>query len=304
VVAFLTNADNPAQSLSLQGNVADLSPVAVQPPLTPAPTPSSGEAPPEKPVHQPLRPLPQLVPVRPAVDPRYIAGLLATIIGIQIALALAILFKWFPILQAEPNLFTNPDLLFPFIEQHQGQWRGAMFAGVMTSAIAVPLCVYLTRYFSKDEAADEAALFVGVGGFMFDIAATVMSFLGTLWLAREYNADPSLASYVFRWSEAWRDEGLKTISFLAIGLFTLRIAWLMRKAPRSSFIQTTSWLFGLVMLVIGTMDALGRFDLGEYGVVSGFGHILYSIWGLSIGYWFWFKAPRRSTFIDQDDSSV
>jgi len=303
VVAFLTNADNPAQSLSLQGNVADLSPVAVQPPLTPA-TPSSGEAPPEKPVHQPLRPLPQLVPVRPAVDPRYIAGLLATIIGIQIALALAILFKWFPILQAEPNLFTNPDLLFPFIEQHQGQWRGAMFAGVMTSAIAVPLCVYLTRYFSRDEAADEAALFVGVGGFMFDIAATVMSFLGTLWLAREYNADPSLASYVFRWSEAWRDEGLKTISFLAIGLFTLRIAWLMRKAPRSSFIQTTSWLFGLVMLVIGTMDALGRFDLGEYGVVSGFGHILYSIWGLSIGYWFWFKAPRRSTFIDQDDSSV
>ncbi len=254
-------------------------------------------------MHQPLRPLPRLQPVQPAVEPRYIAGLLAMIIGIQIALALAILFKWFPILRAEPNLFTDPQLLFPFIQQHQGQWRGAMFAGVMTSALAVPLSVYLVRYFTKDYAVDEAALFVGVGGFMFDIAATVMSFLGTLWLAREYNSDPALASYVFRWSEAWRDEGLKTISFLAIGVFTLRIAWIMRAAPGSTFIQVTSWLFGLVMLVIGTMDALGRFDLGEYGVVSGFGHVLYSIWGLSIGYWFWFKAPKRSTFIKHDDSA-
>lgn len=258
-------------------------------------------------MHQPIKPLPVVVPqpasLQPAVEPRYIAGLLAMIIGIQIALALAILFKWFPVLQKEPNLFTDPVLLFPFIEQHQGQWRGAMFAGVMTSAFAVPLCVYLTRYFSKDDAIDEAALFIGVGGFMFDIAATVMSFLGTLWLAREYNSDPALASYVFRWSEAWRDEGLKTISFLAIGIFTLRIAWIMRVAPGSGFIQLTSWLFGLVMIVIGTMDALGRFDLGEYGIVSGFGHVLYSIWGLSIGYWFWFKAPRRSTFINRVESA-
>jgi hypothetical protein len=237
------------------------------------------------------------MPPQPAVQPRYIAGLLAMIIGIQIALALAILFKWFPILQQQPNLFTDPNLLFPFIQQHQGQWRGAMFAGVMTSALAVPLSVYLSRYFSKDDAMDEAALFVGVGGFMFDIAATVMSFLGTLWLAGEYASNQPLADYVFRWSEAWRDEGLKTISFIAIGIFTLRVAFTMRVAPRTRFIQATSWAFGLVMLLIGVMDALGHFDLGEYGLVSGFGHILYSIWGLSIGYWFWFKAPKRSTFI-------
>ena len=245
------------------------------------------------------------MPVEPKVEPRYIAGLLAMIIGIQIALALAILFKWFPILQHQPDLFTNPAVLFPFIQEHQGQWRGAMFAGVMTSALAVPLSVYLVRYFTKDYAVDEAALFVGVGGFMFDIAATVMSFLGTLWLAKEYSSNTALASYVFRWSEAWRDEGLKTISFLAIGIFTLRVAWIMRSAPETRFIQTTSWAFGFVMLMIGVMDALGRFDLGEYGLVSGFGHVLYSIWGLSVGYWFWFKAPKRSTFLkhgDDDDS--
>lgn len=255
-------------------------------------------------MHQPgLRPRPVLQPVQPAVEPRYIAGLLAVIIGIQIALALAILFKWFPVLRAQPNLFTDPSLLFPFIEQHQGQWRGAMLAGVVTSALAVPLSVYLSRYFSKDYAIDEAFLFIGVGGFMFDIAATVMSFLGTLWLAREYPTDPSLASYVFRWSEAWRDEGLKTISFLAIGIFTLRIAWIMRIAPGSLWIQVTSWLFGFVMVLIGVMDALGRFDLGEYGLVSGFGHVLYSMWGLAIGYWFWFKAPKRSAFIKHESSS-
>lgn len=253
-----------------------------------------------------LRPSPSPVrtatptPLRPPVQPRYIAGLLAMIIGIQIALALAILFEWFPILRQNPDLFTDPRLLFPFIQERQGQWRGAMFAGVVSSAIAVPLCVYLSRYFSRDAALDEAALFIGVGGFMFDIAATVMSSLGTLWLAREYAINPQLAEYVFRWSEAWRDEGLKTISFLAIGIFTMRIAYVMRNAPGSGFIQTTSWLFGAVMVVIGWMDALGRFDLGEYGVVSGFGHILYSIWGLSIGYWFWFKAPPRSLFIKHD----
>jgi hypothetical protein len=240
--------------------------------------------------------------VQPAVEPRYIAGLLAMIIGIQIALALGILFKWFPILRAQPDLFTNPQHLFPFIQQHQGQWRGAMLAGVVSSAIAVPLCVYLIRYFSKDNAIDEASLFIGVGGFMFDIAATVMSFLGTLWLAREYPIDPKLAEYVFRWSKAWSDEGLKTISFLAIGVFTLRIAWIMHRAPGTGFIRVTSWLFGLVMLMIGVMDSLGRFDLGEYGLVSGFGHVLYSLWGLSIGYWFWFKAPARSTFLTHGDS--
>lgn len=254
-------------------------------------------------MHQPLRPLPVLEPDPQKVQPRYIAGLLAIIIGIQIALALAILFKWFPILKAQPDLFTNPQHLFPFIQEHQGQWRGAMFAGVMTSALAVPLSVYLVRYFTRNDAVDEAALFVGVGGFMFDIASTVMSFLGTLWLALN-SADFQLASYVFSWSEAWRDEGLKTISFLAIGIFTLRVAYIMHHAPGTRFIQATSWAFGLVMVIIGTMDALGRFDLGEYGVVSGFGHVLYSIWGLSIGYWFWFKAPKRSTFIQKGDDSV
>lgn len=241
-------------------------------------------------------------PVDPAVEPRYIAGLLAMIIGIQIALALAILVEWLPVLNAQPNLFTDPSLLFPFIQERQGQWRGAMFAGVMTSALAVPLSVYLIRYFTRDNAVDESVLFIGVGGFMFDIAATVMSFLGTLWLAREYTSNPSLANYVFNWSEAWRDEGLKTISFLGIGIFTLRIARVMHAAPRSGLIQVTSWLFGFVMILIGVMDALGRFDLGEYGLVSGFGHVLYSIWGLSIGYWFWFVAPKRSTFMKSHDA--
>jgi hypothetical protein len=77
----------------------------------------------------------------------------------------------------------------------------------------------------------------------------------------------------------------------------------MRIAPGSTWIQVTSWLFGSVMVLIGVMDALGRFDLGEYGLVSGFGHVLYSMWGLAIGYWFWFKAPERSAFIKHESTA-
>lgn len=238
------------------------------------------------------------------IRPRYIAGLLGIVIGLRIASALAILLLWFPVLNREPNLFTDPSLLFPFIQERQGQWRGAMFAGVLTSAVAVPLSVFLSRYFSRNEAMDESFLFIGAGALMIDIVATIMSFLGTAWLANHYVQQPELTTYVFHWSEAWRDEGLKTVAFLGIGLFTMRIAWTMHRAPRSAIIQTFSWLYGSLMVLIGVMDAFGRFRLGEYGVVSGFGHIFYALWGLSIGHWFWFRAVPRETFLGSHSSTA
>ncbi|MFQ5530611.1 MAG: hypothetical protein ACE5FP_09755 [Gemmatimonadota bacterium] len=235
------------------------------------------------------------------VEPRYIAAILAAIIGIRILSAMAILVLWFPELMANPKLFSQAESLFPFIYDHQGEWRSALFAGVLSSALAIPLAVLLTRYFSDQNALAESMLIIGVGGFLVDVVATTMNFLGTLWLAQRYMADSGMqetAAFVWQWVEVWRDEGLKTISFIAIGLFTLWLARQMRGAPRSFWIQLSSWLFGAIMVLIGILDAVGLFELGEYGIASGFGHIFYALWGLSIGHWFWFRAPPRSSIGD------
>jgi hypothetical protein len=245
-----------------------------------------------------------MIAPRQLVSPRHIVSILGAIIGIRIASAFAILLLWLPVVRAEPTLFQDPALLFPFIAQREAQWRGAFFAGVLTSALAVPLCVLLSRYFTRSTATDESFLFIGVGGFVIDVVATVMSMLGTLWLADHYAEYTDVAFFVYQWAEAWRDEGLKTISFLAIGIYTLHIAYVMRGAPKSLLMRATTWLFGFFMLLIGVLDAFGLFEIGEYGIASGFGHIFYAAWGLSVGYWFWFCAPPRETFqlaVDAED---
>ena len=59
---------------------------------------------------------------------------------------------------------------------------------------------------------------------LIDVVATTMNFLGTAWLARQYVSDAvnhDTAAFLWEWVEVWRDDGLKTISFIAIGLFTL-----------------------------------------------------------------------------------
>lgn len=230
--------------------------------------------------------------------PRAVVAILAVVIGVRITSAMVILLYWFPQLEKTPKLFEQADLLFPFIAAHPDQWRAALFAGVLSSALAIPLAVMLTRYFGDEDAISESILIVGVGGFLIDVVATTMNFLGTIWLAQRYvggTVDPKLAAFVWEWVEAWRDDGLKTISFIAIGLFTLWLAWRMTGAPKSFWIRASSWLFGGGMLLIGVLDAAGLFELGEYGVASGFGHIFYALWGLSIAHWFFFVAPPKAS---------
>lgn len=75
----------------------------------------------------------------------------------------------------------------------------------------------------------------------------------------------------------------------------------MRDTPKTKWVQVSTWMFGIVMLLIGGLDAVGLFELGEYGIASGFGHIFYALWGLTIGHWFWFKAPPRISIGDPVD---
>jgi hypothetical protein len=230
---------------------------------------------------------------KPKVRPRIITGLLAIIIGIQILSVMHTLFQWYPEVQKHPHLFTDAHLLLPFIGARQLEWRAAMLAGVISAACAVPLSVYLIRYFSTPNAVDESFLFIGTGAQGIDIVATLMSFLGTSYLAKVYPIHGENAVFLFNWSEAWRDEGLKTAAFLGIGVFTLRVAYIMRAAPRSRWIQFYSWLYGGFMVLIGLLDAAGKLQLGEYGIASGVTHVSYAVWGLAIGYWFWFRAPEH-----------
>jgi len=241
------------------------------------------------------------------VNPKRIVAILGVIIAVRIISALAILVLWLPDLLEHPTLFRDPTLLFPFIASRSGEWHAALFAGVVSSALAIPLTVLLARYFGSAKAMTEAILVIGVGSFLIDIIATTMNFLGTDYLATLYMHSPpqrDLAEHLWRWQEVWRDEGLKTISFVGIGWFTIWLGTQMKGAPQVGFLRFATFGFGIFMLAIGALDAAGLFELGEYGIASGFGHIFYAIWGLALGYWFWFRAPPRETLWPEESGST
>lgn len=237
-----------------------------------------------------------LDPIPEPVSPRVIAAVLAAVIGVRLIIASVILLAWLPTLLAHPKLFLDPHLLLPFVAEHPQQWRVAMMSGALSSAIAAPLSVLLLRYFTGVGALNQAFLVVGVSGYVVDVVATTVNFLGTLNLATLYRTDPDDAVMLWSWTESWRDHGLKTISFLAIGAFSLWLARSMKGAPRGRWMLWSTVAFGAAMIAIGVLDYFGAYELGEYGLISGFGHFAWAAWGLLVAWWLAFQAPPRDAF--------
>ncbi len=201
------------------------------------------------------------------------------------------LFIWMPqLLGQEPLFHEHGREYLPFVAQNNLSW--AIFHIGATGGLIVLLV--LISHLSQLRATSPiqpAMHTLGLLGAFSGLLASLIDQFATPVLARWQHGNMTVAFQLWETIEPFRDDGLKTLSFLLLGLWTLWIAGVWQQpennAPRlarfTQFVGVSLLILGLIELAI---PLPWRNILGETGV-AGLTLLLLPIWGTWLARWFW-----------------
>lgn len=215
-------------------------------------------------------------------------------LGWVIALAITLIF-WLPqLIGVDPLFYEQAERVLPFVAANPLSWQ--IFHLATTSALiaAIPLISHLS-HLHPDEAKQTLLRPLGLTGASAALIASLIDQFSTPYLAQIGAGNITFAIFIWETIEPFRDNGLKTISFLLLGLWML---WLTNgwegdaeKRPR----QLTH-LTGWGLLLLGLIEAAVPLPLKNIIGETGFGGlvlILLPIWGFTVAHWFWQQELAR-----------
>ncbi len=216
-----------------------------------------------------------------------LGALLAGLVGVgwTIAVGVSAVF-WLPQqLNIDPYFYEDGRQFLSFVAENPVSWR-VFHLGTMVALLAqLPLIELLS---AEIESPLRPVMHrIGVMGAAFALLASLIDQFMTPVLA-EWGGLGNVPVAVFIWEsvEPFRDNGLKTLSFLMLGIW---LTWLGRKSA-ADWVQKVSFGVGLGLLLLGVVEALvplpWRNQIGETGVL---GLILFGLpfWGFVVANYFW-----------------
>jgi hypothetical protein len=136
-----------------------------------------------------------------------------------------------------PGFDVQPDLYLPWLASNGGAFLGVH---VLISFVLVLFMLAVpTRLYGRFQAIDAdlalAGLIAALIGFGLQLLLSIIDGWGSPGLGRMYVGSSgelrqSLAA-LWQWMDAWRNGGMKTVSFGALAVWLLISGWLMRRSP-------------------------------------------------------------------------
>ena len=224
---------------------------------------------------------------------------LGTLLAGLFALGLAVAFGvtlgvWLPqTWGAEPLFYEQGAQYLPFVSANPVSWQIFHTAANLSLLAALPLISLLSQHVPSDtRPAGQTIGLVGTAAFLL---ASLMDQFMTPVLARWAVGHIEVAFRLWETIEPFRDNGLKTIAFLCLGIWFLWVAAVYER-PYRWLTQGT----GAAVLLLGLVELLipqpWKNIWGETGFL-GMSLLLFPIWGLATAHWFWQKELKASQLV-------
>jgi hypothetical protein len=177
--------------------------------------------------------------------------------------------------------------LLAFVRQNGISWR-VHYAGITVGLMGL---IGLIPLLGSEKRGDErwmAATAVGLGGTVLLLLAALIDQIGTPTLAR-WSAGESetavTARLIWDYVESWRVGGLKTVSYLLLGIW---LTWSGSSGPLTRF----SHILGSAFLLLALIGVMAPPPLVHYLGENGFGRLVLvslAVWGGLVARDFWQK---------------
>lgn len=228
--------------------------------------------------------------------------LLALLFALGWVLAVGVsLFIWMPQLAGVAPLFYEDGREYlRFVAANQLSW--AIFhVGATGGLLALlPLISHLTQL-KKDDANHTAVQTLGLLGGLSALTASLIDQFATPVLARWQHGNIDVAFHLWETIEPFRDDGLKTLSFLLLGLWAVWLAgvWLQPTTPPyAPKLGRFTQLVGGALLLLGFIELAlplpWRNIWGETGA-GGLVLVLLPLWGFALAYWLWHEELKTGS---------
>ncbi len=216
--------------------------------------------------------------------------LLAAIFGLGWSIAIGVtLGVWLPQLWGVEALFyEEAEQFLPFVANNLVSWR-IFHVGTTAALLAIlPLITHLS-HLHPDEYKRPFLQTIGLTGGAAALLASLIDQFSTPYLAQIGAGNIPIGMHVWEAVEPFRDAGLKTISFLLLGVWLIWLAggWKepAEKRPRQ-ISKLTGWAIALLGLIELLVPLPWKNTVGETGV-AGFVLLLLPVWGFVMAHWFW-----------------
>ncbi|MCA9980404.1 MAG: hypothetical protein KDD89_06220 [Anaerolineales bacterium] len=199
------------------------------------------------------------------------------------------LIVWFPqLLGADPMFYDHGREYLLFVAENQLSWAIFHIGASSALLILLPLISHLSQLRATDP--NQPALqTIGLVGAFSALLASLIDQFATAVLARWQHGNIDVAYQLWETMEPFRDNGLKTLSFLLLGVWALWLAgaWLGTNYPHRRLGRFTQ-VIGGGLLLLGLIELAvplpWRNIIGETGVA---GLVLFPFWGMALARWFW-----------------
>lgn len=225
--------------------------------------------------------------------------LFAGLVGLGWLLAIGVnLVVWQPMFwdsQATAVTLEDGRFFLQFVRENAITWR-LFHIGATTALFAMVPLIGLLATFAKEDERAWGLTAVGLLGAATGLLASLIDHFGTPVLARYAVGNAIFAGQMWDYVEMWRDDGLKTVSFWAIGLWVLWMGghWQKSGANRLGFFSRA---MGIALLLLAFSETVVpvplSYKLGENGI-GGIAFLFFPIWGLWVAHWFWQRDTAKA----------